>query len=109
MSNCIKRGCRNLETVCEDCGRVVCKSNISYSLNWKHILASQPEQKRLIVHITYHSKDNYTMGVSNYYHVMPFKELLEILTKMEIPHPDFWWVYKEDFPFPGKEIKETQG
>jgi hypothetical protein len=28
VSECLKRGCRNLETTCSDCGRVVVRTNI---------------------------------------------------------------------------------
>jgi hypothetical protein len=34
MTKCTESGCLNLKTICNDCGRVVCKKTLPPSLKW---------------------------------------------------------------------------
>lgn len=49
MTPCTKRGCRNLETICKDCGRVVCKKTFQNGNSWISVKDRLPEEGELVL------------------------------------------------------------
>ncbi len=70
-------------------------------IKWNHIMNSQPEHGRKIIHLDRPYLGEFTtLGITEYYQKCSFEELLDYYKKEDIQNPDFWWVYVEDFPFP---------
>jgi len=72
---------------------------------WNHIMDKQPEHGRTIIHIDRPHEGHYSMGMREYVQYCTWEEVLENYRKLSLfsYKPDFWWVYKEDFPFPDSE------
>jgi hypothetical protein len=62
----------------------------------------QPEHGRQIIQIDSPYMGHYPMGMRDYYQRGTFEDLLKYCLDYDIPNPDFWWMYAEDFPFPDK-------
>lgn len=67
---------------------------------WNYIMDKQPETGRSIIQIDRPYEGHYSMGMRDYYQHCTWAEVLNYCKQEEIPTPDFWWIYKENFPFP---------
>lgn len=70
------------------------------TINWNHIQDKQPEDGRSIIQIDQPYQGHYTMGMREYSQKCSWEKILEHSNKFDWPKQDFWWVYREDFPFP---------
>lgn len=75
-------------------------------IKWNHIMDSQPDHERSIIHCDPPYQGHYSIGMRDYYQSCSFEEILKYNEKHGWPNPDFWWVYSEDFPFPDIKIQE---
>jgi hypothetical protein len=78
-------------------------------MKWNHIMTCQPEDGRQIVQCDppfddFITKFHYPIGMRQYVQRCTFESVLKFCSDNEIPNPDFWWVYAEDFPFPDKKM-----
>lgn len=71
-------------------------------IEWNHIMDKQPEHGRSVIQIDPPYKGHYCMGMRDYYQNCSFQSVLDSCKMEELPYPNFWWVYSEDFPFPDK-------
>ena len=69
-------------------------------IDWKYIIKEQPEHNRKIVEIHESYEGHYCIGMRDYYQQCPFKDVLDYYELNELPYPNFFWIYAEDFPFP---------
>lgn len=69
-------------------------------INWKHIMKEQPEHDRKIVEVHAPYDGHYTIGMRKYNQMCPFQDVIDYYDESEMPYPNFYWVYAEDFPFP---------
>jgi len=49
MSKCTISGCRNLQTVCNDCGRVVCTATFKSPNEWINVKDRLPEKDQKVI------------------------------------------------------------
>ena len=73
-------------------------------MKWYHIMDSQPINDREIVQVDRPYEGHYTMGMRKYYMGCTMQEFLKWRTENDLPNPDFWWMYAEDFPWPDKSM-----
>jgi hypothetical protein len=52
MSKCTEWGCRNLQTTCLDCERVVCTKNLSPAQRWTSVTLALPEKRQPVLFCT---------------------------------------------------------
>jgi len=64
---------------------------------------SQPEDARSIVQIDAPYEGHYSMGMRDYYQMCTWEDMLRYCKIEEIPNPDFWGCYAEEFPFPDRK------
>jgi hypothetical protein len=75
-------------------------------MNWNHIMDCQPDHDRSIIQCEGPQPDgHYSIGMRYYYQMCTWKEFLDWSKDNDLNNPDFWWIYKEDFPFPNKDKK----
>lgn len=76
---------------------------------WNHILDLEPENDTVIIQLDppikkYYEGDwdtHYNMGIRQYKNFgMSIHELVKYNLKHDMPNPNFWWVYANEFPFP---------
>ena len=69
-------------------------------MKWNHIMDCQPEDNRDIIQVDPPYFGHRSMGMRKYEVSCTFEAYLHWCDKNDLPNPDFWWVYAEDFPFP---------
>jgi len=75
-------------------------------MKWNHILDTQPGNERSIIQVDAPYQGHYSMGMRQYTSYCTFQEYLDWIKDNDLPQPDFWWVYAEDFPFPDRKVEE---
>ena len=73
-------------------------------IKWNYIQDSQPEHGRSIVRVEYDDIDGFGyLCITDYYqYKTTWKELCKYREDNSMSPLSFWWIYKEDFPFPDK-------
>ncbi len=70
-------------------------------MKWNHIMDCQPEHGREIIQVDPPYEDgNYCIGMREYGQLCSFEDVLKFCSDNDLPDPNFWWIYIEDFPFP---------
>ncbi len=67
---------------------------------WKHIMNAQPDNGRTIVKIDPPYKQHFNIGLMHYYQECTHEELLKWNAESGWPNPNYWWVYRDEFPTP---------
>lgn len=70
------------------------------SIEWKHIMKEQPEDGSSIVHIDYPYDGHYSICMRTYMQNGSWDEYIKWMEANDLPLPNFWWVYADEFPFP---------
>ena len=63
MNECQNRGCRNLETKCKDCGRLVCDKTLAEVQEWISIEDRLPPTNFAVLTIDQFYKDVFCFGI----------------------------------------------
>lgn len=83
-------------------------------MKWIHIRDQQPENGRIIIHLDRPAtdmykgtfKDHYYIGMREHVEYCSWEEVWKWSRDNDLPTPDFWWMYAEDFPFPDRKGDE---
>lgn len=74
-------------------------------MKWIHIMDQQPQHGRRIIQADPPYQNNYHLGIREYVMYCSFEAWMKNCEIFDIPKPNFFWMYEEDFPFPDKQEK----
>lgn len=92
MTPCEINGCRNLQTTCADCGRMVCEKILPKGEGWISVEDAFPENKQSVLCYGCYSYDNEDWNVypsiyqANYLSIGYWEVVNEMSCIMEVTH-----------------------